>query len=75
MMNDAHAEFAAKAYVFGAVNGIALREQVVKLWAVRDDRTVYPCNGEWKPVQGFLYCTPRWVQTEGYKGVQYDEMG
>ena len=31
MMNDAHAEFAAKAYVFGAVNGIALREQFVKL--------------------------------------------
>lgn len=30
MMNDAHADYAAKAYVFGAVNGIALREQVLK---------------------------------------------
>lgn len=29
MINDAHAEFASKAYVFGAVNGIALREQVL----------------------------------------------
>ncbi len=29
MMNDAHAEFASKAYVYGAVNGIALREQVL----------------------------------------------
>lgn len=30
MMNDAHAEFAAKAFVTGAVNGIALREQVLR---------------------------------------------
>ena len=30
MMNDAHAEFASKAYVYGAVNGIALRDQVMK---------------------------------------------
>lgn len=30
MMNDAHAEFASKAFVTGAVNGIALREQVLR---------------------------------------------
>ncbi len=30
MMNNAHAEFASKAFVYGAVNGIALREQVLK---------------------------------------------
>lgn len=30
MMNDAHAEFASKAFVCGAVNGIALRDQVLK---------------------------------------------
>ena len=29
MMNDAHAEFASKASVYGAENGIALREQVL----------------------------------------------
>ena len=28
-MNDAHAAFASKAYVTGAVNGIALREEVL----------------------------------------------
>ncbi len=30
MLNDAHADYATKAFVFGAVNGIALREQVLK---------------------------------------------
>ena len=29
MMNNAHADFAAKAYTYGVVNGIALREQVM----------------------------------------------
>ena len=29
MIDDAHAEFSSKAYVYGAVNGIALREQVL----------------------------------------------
>ena len=31
MMDNAHAEYVSKAYVFGAVNGIALREQVLSL--------------------------------------------
>lgn len=30
MINDADAEFSAKAFVIGAVNGIALREQVIR---------------------------------------------
>jgi len=30
MIDDAHAEFVEKAYVYGVVNGIALREQVLK---------------------------------------------
>ena len=30
MVNDAHAEFSSKAFVTGAVNGIALREQVLR---------------------------------------------
>jgi len=30
MINDADADFASKAYVYGAVNGIALREQVLR---------------------------------------------
>ena len=31
MMNNAHAEFASKAFVYGTVNGIALREQVLRM--------------------------------------------
>ncbi len=31
MMNDAHAEYASKAFVFGTVNGIALREKILKV--------------------------------------------
>ncbi len=29
MVNDADAQFASKAFVYGAVNGIALREQIL----------------------------------------------